>query len=149
MRLYICYLTGITCGATSNPTNGAVSVTNSGSYPSTATYTCNDGYALSDAAKASITCTAGPGTAAWATTAPTCVGRLNPLTEGFVFYRIAILRTYLHELFISFLCICVKRLYMQLWHALQPRILQTVPCQQPIAAIIRQPPRIHATMGTS
>ncbi len=57
----------ITCGALSGPSNGMVDVSNSGLYPSVATYACNGGYDLFGSS--TRTCQTD---GSWSGTAPTC-----------------------------------------------------------------------------
>jgi len=88
------YCTAAECTPTlTNPTNGKVTVTNGGYYPSTAIYTCNAGYALADTGLQTNQCTPGTGansaTAAWNTqAAATCTavacGAITPPADGSV-----------------------------------------------------------------
>ena len=72
----------VLCPSISNPLNGVVSMSNSGYYPSTATYTCNSGYALSNSSYGSIGCQATGSLTFWASSPPTCDGLpCPPLTN--------------------------------------------------------------------
>ncbi|EGD79911.1 hypothetical protein PTSG_10194 [Salpingoeca rosetta] len=71
---------GRLCTLLDTPNHGSVSYTNNRQYPSTATYTCQAGYELSDTGDAQRSCIASSG--GFGGTAPSCVGVLcNPLGD--------------------------------------------------------------------
>ncbi|EGD78113.1 hypothetical protein PTSG_08991 [Salpingoeca rosetta] len=71
---------GRLCTLLDTPNHGSVSYTNSRQYPSTATYTCQAGYELSDTGDAQRSCIASTG--GFGGTAPSCVGVLcKPLSD--------------------------------------------------------------------
>jgi hypothetical protein len=59
---------GLACDALASPANGTVSTSNGGTYPSTASYTCDAGYALEGSPTRSCT-----PDGSWDGTAPTCL----------------------------------------------------------------------------
>lgn len=69
--------TAVACDALTDPAHGDVAVTNSGNFPSTATYSCDVGYALNGGD--TRTCAA-DGT--WSGTAPTCDATVMLLRVG-------------------------------------------------------------------
>jgi len=62
-----------------SPSNGVVTLTNKGLYPSNAVFTCNDGAILSDASLAVVDCVLdGLGVPRFSTNVPTCEGLASP-----------------------------------------------------------------------
>ena len=74
----MCYwyllFTEITCDPSRTaPTNGRVSCTDTNHYDSVCTYTCNEGYALSNENLETTTCI---GDGQWSSVPPQCIGML-------------------------------------------------------------------------
>ena len=61
----------ISCASLGSVTHGSVVATNGGSYPSTATYSCEDGYELSGGQSTRV---CSPTDGSWSDSAPSCVG---------------------------------------------------------------------------
>ncbi len=68
----------VSCPALSAPLHGSVAVSNGGAFPSTATYACSPGYALSPASPATRTCLATGTTTSWEAQPPACNGTYAP-----------------------------------------------------------------------
>jgi hypothetical protein len=66
------------CPVLQPPSNGAVTTTNGGLFPSSATYSCADGYALTPASGAKRDCMASGQTVSWSGAPPTCVAVACP-----------------------------------------------------------------------
>jgi hypothetical protein len=62
------------CPVVDPPVNGAVSVSNGGVFPSTASYSCSRGFVMNPSAPAVRTCTALGTTTSWAAPPPICIG---------------------------------------------------------------------------